>query len=64
MLEVLEREGGSFLELVKDCLQKEGRMEPVSNPPPPDHSNAAIESMDPTHSYEENPGINPRALDY
>ena len=65
MLEVLEREGGTFLELVRDCLQKEGRMEPVSNSPQPvDHSNAVIEAMDPTHRYEENPGINPRALDY
>ena len=65
MLEVLEREGGTFLELVRDCLQKEGRMEPVSNSPQPvDHSNAVIEAMDPNHRYEENPGINPRALDY
>lgn len=28
MLDVLEREGGSFLRLVQDCLRKEGRLDP------------------------------------
>lgn len=28
MLDVLEREGSSFLRLVQDCLRKEGRLDP------------------------------------
>ncbi|KAF9475444.1 hypothetical protein BDN70DRAFT_883709 [Pholiota conissans] len=75
MLEMLEREGGSFLGLVEDCLQKEGRMVPVVPPPISQPSNGQIPASRPPHSipmasinpirpYEGNPGINPRALDY
>jgi hypothetical protein len=32
MLDVLEREGGSFLNLVEDCLRKEGRLLNVERP--------------------------------
>lgn len=74
MLQVLEQEGGSFLNLVEDCLQKEGRMVPVARPPisqlgngqlpvsgsPPNN----IGSVNPIQPYEGNPGINPRALNY
>jgi hypothetical protein len=75
MLQVLEQEGGSFLNLVEDCLQKEGRMVPVARPSISQPGNGQlpvrgsspnnnIGSVNPIRHYEGNPGINPRALDY
>ncbi|KAF8963149.1 hypothetical protein BDZ97DRAFT_1662073 [Flammula alnicola] len=74
MLDVLEQEGGSFLNLVAECLKKEGRLattdlsatsQPgngqILNSPSAD---ITLASIDPSRTYEGNPGINPRALDY
>ena len=74
MLDVLEQEGGSFLNLVADCLKKEGRL--VS----PDQPNYALldtgqplregvaSSPSPVtnshRTYDGTQGINPRALNY
>lgn len=44
MLDVLEREGGPFLALVADCLQKEGRLVPINQ------SSAAPLSVSPNAS--------------
>lgn len=76
MLDVLEREGGSFLGLVEDCLRKEGRLASVDHAgisqqqPGMNHSLHSIRlDMNggravPGRPYDGNPGINPRALNY
>ena len=71
MLDVLEREGGSFLNLVEDCLRKEGRLlsveRPVSSLPgtQQDMNNQQRDVHIPSGSHEppDNPGINPEDLD-
>ena len=74
---MLERDGGQFLNLVADCLRKEGRLVTVDQPdmvhPAAMHPNGGpmmngssgsvpMASMTMHRSYEGNPGINPRAL--
>lgn len=54
MLDVLEREGGSFLKLVEDCLRKENRLVavPVIPPPvPPDPNGVVRNGNQHHHSY-------------
>ena len=74
MLNVLEREGGSFLNLVEDCLRKEGRLLIVERPVTvPSHSdtqqdvnNQQNHVLIPSGSHEppDNPGINPEDLSH
>lgn len=77
MLDVLEREGGSFLGLVEDCLRKEGRLAPVDRPGTSqsipnqplrnlcaDVTNGGGGGRNLHLSYDVNPGINPRALNF
>ena len=72
MLNVLEREGGSFLSLVEDCLRKEGRLLSIEHPVL-SHSdtqqdmnnqqgNVIISSG--SHEPPDNPGINPEELSH
>ena len=73
MLDILEQEGGSFLNLVADCLKKEGRL---VSPEQPNYAlldtteqplREVVTSVPVTNShrtYDENQGINPRALNY
>ena len=72
MLNVLEREGGSFLNLVEDCLRKEGRLLSVERPVS-SHSDTQQDMNSqqahvpiPSGSNEppDNPGINPEALSH
>ena len=72
MLNVLEREGGSFLSLVEDCLRKEGRLVIVEHPAS-SHSDTQQDMnsrqdvvLIPSGSHEppDNPGINPEALNH
>jgi hypothetical protein len=66
MLNVLEREGGSFLNLVEDCLRKEGRLLSVERPVS-SHSDIHQDHVFiPSGSNEppDNPGINPEALSH
>ena len=73
MLNVLEREGGSFLSLVEDCLRKEGRLLMVErsvsshsgtqqdmNSQPDGINHVPIPSG--SHQPLDNSGINPEAL--
>ena len=65
MLDVLEREGGPFLELVADCLRKEGRLIAADQSlvtPSPVHATTSQMINNVAHDYEGNPGINPSAL--
>ncbi|CAA7267460.1 unnamed protein product [Cyclocybe aegerita] len=70
MLDTLEREGGPFLNLVADCLRKEGRLVNAEDPPVlhvtgqmiNGASAPGMDAMSIQRSYEGNPGINPRAL--
>ncbi|KAF8151020.1 hypothetical protein B0H34DRAFT_665852 [Crassisporium funariophilum] len=74
MLSVLEREGGSFLDLVEDCLRKEGRLVSTERTPlPPPDTNTALNCRVDVPSLartplpgrgdnSDNPGINPEAL--
>jgi len=75
MLDVLEREGGSFLSLVEDCLRKEGRLVIVERPVSShlgtqQDMNSRQDVVDhvpiPSGSHEppDNPGINPEALSH
>ena len=74
MLNVLEREGGSFLNLVEDCLRKEGRLLNVERPVSSqsdiqqDHMNNQQDHVliIPSGSHEppDNPGINPEDLSH
>lgn len=74
MLDVLEQEGGSFLNLVADCLKKEGRL---VSPDQPNHTLldtrqalpeavATVPSLvtNSHQTYDGTQGINPRALNY
>jgi hypothetical protein len=74
MLDVLEQEGGSFLNLVADCLKKEGRL---ASPDQPNHalldSGQALPEVvasvpspvtNSHRTYDGTQGINPRALNY
>jgi hypothetical protein len=74
MLDVLEKEGGSFLNLVADCLKKEGRL---VSPDQPNHTLldtgqalpevvASVPSpvTNSQRTYDGTQGINPRALNY
>lgn len=71
MLNVLEREGGSFLNLVEDCLRKEGRLLSVERPVS-SHSDTQQDMNNQDHvlipsgSHEppDNPGINPEDLSH
>ena len=70
MLNVLEREGGSFLNLVEDCLRKEGRLLSVEHPvsshsgTQQDMNNQQEHVLIPSGSHKpsDNPGINPEDL--
>ncbi|KAJ3516512.1 hypothetical protein NLJ89_g1080 [Agrocybe chaxingu] len=70
MLDMLEREGGPFLNLVADCLRKEGRLINAEDPAVLHVTGQIIngpaasgmDTMNVQRSYEGNPGINPRAL--
>ncbi|KAF8813500.1 hypothetical protein BYT27DRAFT_7220415 [Phlegmacium glaucopus] len=75
MLNVLEREGGSFLSLVEDCLRKEGRLVIVERPisslsGTQQDMNSRQDVVDhvpiPSGSHEppDNPGINPEAFSH
>ena len=70
MLNVLEQEGGSFLNLVEDCLRKEGRLlsveHAVSSHPQQDMNNQQDHVLIPSRSHEPpgNPGINPEDLSH
>ncbi|KDR78681.1 hypothetical protein GALMADRAFT_1262756 [Galerina marginata CBS 339.88] len=74
MLDMLEQEGGSFLNLVADCLRKEGRLVPTDLPPVSEQGSShtlnghrpesALGGINQSRPYDGNPGINPRALDY
>jgi hypothetical protein len=66
MLDVLEREGGSFLNLVEDCLRKEGRLLSVERPVS-SHSDIQQDLVLISSGGNEppdNPGINPEALSH
>ena len=69
MLDVLEREGGSFLNLVEDCLRKEGRLlnveRPFSSHLGTQHMNkqqGGVHILSGSHEPPDNPGINPEDL--
>jgi hypothetical protein len=70
MLNVLEREGGSFLNLVEDCLRKEGRLLSIGRPislhsdTQQDMNNQLDHVLIPSGSHEppDNPGINPEEV--
>ena len=71
MLNVLEREGGSFLNLVEDCLRKEGRLLSIECPVSSqsdmqDVNNQQDHVVIPSGSHEPpyNPGINPEDLSH
>ena len=72
MLDVLEREGGSFLNLVEDCLRKEGRLLSVEHPvsshsgTQQDMNNQQEHVLIPSGSHKpsDNPGINPEDLSH
>ena len=72
MLNVLEREGGPFLNLVEDCLRKEGRLLSVERPfsshsdTQQDMNNQKDHVLVPSGSHEppDNPGINPEDLSH
>jgi hypothetical protein len=72
MLNVLEQEGGSFLNLVEDCLRKEGRLLSVEHAvsshsdAQQDMNNQQDHVLIPSRSHEPpgNPGINPEDLSH
>jgi hypothetical protein len=73
MLDVLEQEGGSFLNLVADCLKKEGRLVTFDQPnytpldtgqPLCEQAASMPSSVINSHqTHDGTQGINPRALD-
>ena len=63
MLNVLEREGGSFLNLVEDCLRKEGRLFSVERPVLL-YSDIRGDVASLGSDEGDNPGINPEALSH
>ena len=75
MLNVLEREGGSFLSLVEDCLRKEGRLVTVECPAS-SHSDTQqymnsqqdvddhVLILSASNEPPDIPGINPEALSH
>ena len=70
MLDVLEREGGTFLNLVEDCLRKEGRLLSVERPVSSHSVNQQVmnnqkddvHTPSGSHKPPDNPGINPEDL--
>ena len=75
MLNVLEREGGSFLSLVEDCLRKEGRLGPLLSVGRPISSHSDTQQdmnnqqdhvliTSGSHEPPDNPGISPEDLSH